>query len=81
MREPIVVPDLGAPKMVLSVWYVKPGEVVFAGDRVAELLLGSATFDIAAPCAGKLVEQCASPAERLTAGQIIGLIEIETEEN
>jgi pyruvate/2-oxoglutarate dehydrogenase complex dihydrolipoamide acyltransferase (E2) component len=79
MREPIVVPDLGTPKVVLSVWYVKPGEFVYAGDRVVELLLGSATFDITAPCAGTLVEQNAAPSERLTAGQVIGHLESEPE--
>ena len=79
MREPIVVPDLGWPSVVLSVWYVKPGEEVYAGDRVVELLLGSATFDIAAPCAGTLVEQRAGIADRLTVGQVIGQIESEPE--
>ena len=77
MREPIVVPDLGTPNVEVSVWYVKPGERVYAGDRVVELLLGSATFDILAPCAGTLVEQNAVPAERLTAGQVIGHMESE----
>ena len=81
MREPIVVPELGTPNMVVSVWYVKPGEEVYAGDRVVELLLGSATFDIAAPCAGTLAEQCAGPAERVVAGQVIGQIEYELKED
>ena len=79
MREPIVVPDLGWPNVVLSVWYVKPGEEVYAGDRVVELLLGSATFDIAAPCAGKLIDQCAAMMDRLTVGQVIGHIELAPE--
>jgi pyruvate/2-oxoglutarate dehydrogenase complex dihydrolipoamide acyltransferase (E2) component len=79
MREPITVPDLGTPNMILSVWYVKPGESVYEGDRVVELLLGSATFDITAPCAGTLVEQCSGPAERLLAGQIIGYLKSEPE--
>ena len=79
MHEPIVVPDLGWPVVVLSVWYVKPGEEVYAGDRVVELLLGSATFDIAAPCAGKLIDHCASITDRLTAGQVIGHIDSEPE--
>jgi pyruvate/2-oxoglutarate dehydrogenase complex dihydrolipoamide acyltransferase (E2) component len=75
MREPIVVPDLGWPKVALSVWYVKPGEQVYAGDRLVELLLGSATFDITATCGGTLVEHCARPADRLTAGQVLGYLE------
>jgi pyruvate/2-oxoglutarate dehydrogenase complex dihydrolipoamide acyltransferase (E2) component len=79
MREPIVAPDLGWPHLVVSVWYVKPGEEVFAGDRVVELLLGSATFAIAAPCSGKLIEQRAVIGERVSPGQEIGSIDSEPE--
>jgi pyruvate/2-oxoglutarate dehydrogenase complex dihydrolipoamide acyltransferase (E2) component len=75
MRESIVAPDLGSVDVVVSVWYVKPGEAVFAGDRLVELLLGSATFDVAAPIAGTLIEQCVFPAERVTAGQVLGYLE------
>lgn len=75
MREPIIVPDLGVADVVLSVWYVKPGEDVFRGDRLVELLLGSATFDVTAEVAGRLVEQRAAPQDRLTPGQRIGFLE------
>ena len=74
MRSPIVVPDLGMPNLVVSVWYVKPGESVYEGDRVVELLLGGATFEIAAPCTGTLAEQIARPDDRVTAGQVVGYI-------
>src|SRR5688572_24823816 len=75
MRSPIIVPDLGQAMLILSVWYVKPGEAVYAGDRVVELLLGSATFDIAAPCTGTLSEQAARPDDPVTAGQVVGYVE------
>jgi pyruvate/2-oxoglutarate dehydrogenase complex dihydrolipoamide acyltransferase (E2) component len=75
MRSPIIVPDLGCDPLVLSLWYVKPGEPVFAGDRLVELLLGSATFEITAPCPGTFAEQCAWPDDRLTPGQIVGYVE------
>jgi pyruvate/2-oxoglutarate dehydrogenase complex dihydrolipoamide acyltransferase (E2) component len=75
MREPIVVPKLDCDAMVLNVWYVKPGEAVFAGDRLVELLLGAATFDITALASGTLVEQSARPGERLSAGQVVGYFE------
>jgi pyruvate/2-oxoglutarate dehydrogenase complex dihydrolipoamide acyltransferase (E2) component len=75
MREPIIAPDLGSADVVVSVWYVKPGEPVFAGDRVVELLLGSATFDVTAPAAGTLVEQCVFPPERVISGQVLGFLE------
>jgi pyruvate/2-oxoglutarate dehydrogenase complex dihydrolipoamide acyltransferase (E2) component len=75
MREPIIAPDLGNREVAVSVWYVKPGEPIFAGDRVVELLVGCATFDVAAPSAGTLIEQCAFPAEGVTAGQVLGFLE------
>jgi pyruvate/2-oxoglutarate dehydrogenase complex dihydrolipoamide acyltransferase (E2) component len=75
MREPILVPDLGAENVVLSVWYVKPGEEVFRGDRLVELLLGSATFDVTAATAGMLVEQCAGPQDRLVPGEVLGFVQ------
>ena len=76
MREPILVPDLAAPNVVLSVWYVKPGEKVVPGDRLVELLLGSATFDLASPCAGVLIEQTAVADEVLAPGQTVGFLEV-----
>jgi pyruvate/2-oxoglutarate dehydrogenase complex dihydrolipoamide acyltransferase (E2) component len=76
MRESIIVPDLGMASVKLSVWYVKPGETLFAGDRVVELLLGSATFDIVAAHSGTLLEQYAWPEDQLTTGQMLGSIEV-----
>jgi pyruvate/2-oxoglutarate dehydrogenase complex dihydrolipoamide acyltransferase (E2) component len=76
MRRPIVVPDLGCPNLVLSVWYVKPGESVFSGDRVVEVLLGSATFEISAPSCGTLETQCAGPDEPLSPGQVVGYLDV-----
>ncbi len=72
MLQPIVVPELNVPRIFLSVWYVKPGERMYAGDRIVELLLGSATFDVTATEPGKLVEQCVWADEALTPGQVLG---------
>jgi pyruvate/2-oxoglutarate dehydrogenase complex dihydrolipoamide acyltransferase (E2) component len=77
MRKAIVVPDLGAGASRVSIWYARPGERLYAGDRVVELLLGTATFDVAAPCSGALVERAAWPDDTVTAGQVLGYIEEE----
>ncbi len=77
MRRPIVMPDLGVAVAVVSVWYARPGEQLYAGDRVVELLLGTATFNVAAPCTGTLVERAAWPDEAVTPGQVLGYIEEE----
>jgi len=75
MRKPIIVPDLGCGNVVLKVWYVKPGEAVFPGDRLVELLLGNATFDLTADCWGRLAIQSAAADERVAPGQIVGHLE------
>jgi pyruvate/2-oxoglutarate dehydrogenase complex dihydrolipoamide acyltransferase (E2) component len=75
MRKPIVVPDLEAKRLVLSVWYVKPGEDVYPGDRIVELLLGSATFDVTSDDNGVFVEQCAWPNDELMPKQVLGYLE------
>jgi pyruvate/2-oxoglutarate dehydrogenase complex dihydrolipoamide acyltransferase (E2) component len=74
------VPEVGIPAPVLSAWFARPGEYVYTGDRVAELLLGAATFDVPAPCTGRFVEMAAWPRDRLAAGQVLGYIEEESEE-
>ena len=69
----IVLPDLGA-SAVVSLWYVQPGERVFEGDRVVEVLIPGATFDVAAPATGVLQERFVQPSERVTVGQPLGVI-------
>jgi pyruvate/2-oxoglutarate dehydrogenase complex dihydrolipoamide acyltransferase (E2) component len=79
MREPIVTPDLGPAALVLNLWFARPGEIVYAGDRVVEVLLGAATVDLSAPCSGRLAEKLAYPLDPLAAGQVLGYIETEDE--
>ena len=70
---PITVPDLGADA-VLSVWYVHPGEPVYEGDRVAEVLLPGVTVDVHAPATGTLADRRARPGDRVRAGDTLGTV-------
>jgi pyruvate/2-oxoglutarate dehydrogenase complex dihydrolipoamide acyltransferase (E2) component len=72
-RVSIAVPELGAPA-VFSLWYVRPGDRVFEGDRVAEVLLPGATFDVPAPATGVLAERHAFPNDPVAAGATLGII-------
>jgi pyruvate/2-oxoglutarate dehydrogenase complex dihydrolipoamide acyltransferase (E2) component len=65
---------------VLSVWFADPGETIFEGDRLVEVLVGGATFDVAAPATGRLTEKRALPADPLQPGQVLGLVEVEPSE-
>jgi len=77
MRRPIILPDLGVRSAVLSVWFVNPGDRVYAGDRLVEILADGATFDVSSPATGRLVEKLALPDDSLLSGQILGMIEEE----
>ena len=72
---PIPLPDLGSPRVVFSLWYVRVGDRVLEGDRVAEVRIPGATFDVASPADGVLVERLALPNDPLECGQSLGLIE------
>ncbi len=74
MHTAIILPDLGSATVLLSVWFAEPGELVYEGDRLVEVLLGGATFDVAAPATGRLVERRARPNDALAAGQVLGFI-------
>lgn len=75
MHRSIVLPELGVEAATLSVWFVNPGESVYAGDRVVEVLAGGATVDVSSPATGRLVQKLAAPDDSLVTGQVLGVIE------
>jgi pyruvate/2-oxoglutarate dehydrogenase complex dihydrolipoamide acyltransferase (E2) component len=77
MQATIQLPDLGAPTAVLSIWFADRGDQVYEGDRLVEVLVGAATFDVPAPATGRLAEKRAYPNDALHAGQVLGVVEIE----
>ena len=74
---PITVPELGSDRAAFSLWHVQVGDRVTEGDRVAELLIPGAVFDVSAPASGVLAERTAQPNDPLTTGQVIGEIQEE----
>jgi pyruvate/2-oxoglutarate dehydrogenase complex dihydrolipoamide acyltransferase (E2) component len=77
MRVEIVLPELGAGPLVLSVWFADLGDTVYEGDRLVEVLAGGATFDVSAPATGQLAEKRALPDDRLTLGQVLGAVAVD----
>jgi Pyruvate/2-oxoglutarate dehydrogenase complex, dihydrolipoamide acyltransferase (E2) component, and related enzymes len=78
MQAEIRLPELGATPVVLSVWFADPGDMVFEGDRVVEVRIGAATFDVAAPATGRLVEKLRLPNDNVEPGQVLGLVELDS---
>ena len=72
----IIIPDfdLAGVPMSISAWLVAPGERVYEGDRVVEVLAGEVTIDIGSPAAGVLLEQLATEDETVAVGQVVGRI-------
>jgi pyruvate dehydrogenase E2 component (dihydrolipoamide acetyltransferase) len=77
---PITLPDLGTPEATVSVWYVGVGEQVFEGDRVIEVLIRGATFDVPSPVTGFVRDRHVLPGDVVTTGQVLGIIDPDTDE-
>lgn len=76
-RHELTLPDLGLGEtpVTVSVWLVEPSTEVSAGDRVLEILAGSATVDLPAPMGGVLIEQLVEEGDVLQTGQVLGIIQ------
>lgn len=72
---PIAVPELGASSIRFSLWHVAVGDAVVEGDRVAELVIPGAVFDVSAPVSGTLVERTAQPGDTVVVHQVIGTLQ------
>ncbi len=81
MQAPITLPELGAAPVVLSVWFADRGDTIYEGDRLVEVLVGGATFDVPAPATGRLGERYAFPNDGLVPGQVLGVVEVEEQAN
>ncbi|MCZ2344186.1 MAG: lipoyl domain-containing protein [Bacteroidales bacterium] len=75
MTEPIPLPDLGSPTARVSLWHVRPGERVYAGDRLVEVLIPGTLIDIPAPVTGTVLEWLAFPQDTLHPGDSLGSID------
>jgi pyruvate/2-oxoglutarate dehydrogenase complex dihydrolipoamide acyltransferase (E2) component len=76
-RVPVILPDLGVASAWLSVWFAEPGDRVYEGDRLVEVRVGGATFDVSAPATGRLVERFALPPDPVRPQQVLGEVIIE----
>ena len=76
-RVAIELPTLGTDRAIFSLWYVRLGERVYEGDRVAEVLIPGATFDVPARTSGLLIERLVFPNDALVPGQVLGIIQEE----
>jgi 2-oxoglutarate dehydrogenase E2 component (dihydrolipoamide succinyltransferase) len=76
-RIELVLPELGMSSVPILVgqWLVEIGREVTEGDRLLEIIAGSAAVDLPAPASGVLRETFVGEDERLTVGQVLGVVE------
>ena len=77
--EAVILPELGTgpdEPIVVSHWYAGPGDEVWEGDRLVEVLVGPATFDVPAPASGRLAEIRGQEDDRVGPGAVLGLVAV-----
>src|ERR1700679_3906610 len=73
----VILPDLGTGPdvpIVVSHWFAARGDRVWEGDRLVEVLVGPATFDVSSPVSGRLVEIHGWEDDRVEPGSVLGLV-------
>jgi pyruvate/2-oxoglutarate dehydrogenase complex dihydrolipoamide acyltransferase (E2) component len=61
----------------VSLWFAEPGDSVFEGDRLVEVVVAGATFDVSAPATGRLAQRLAWPPDVVVPGQVLGVMEVD----
>jgi pyruvate/2-oxoglutarate dehydrogenase complex dihydrolipoamide acyltransferase (E2) component len=77
--EAVVLPDLGTgpdEPIVVSHWFASRGDEVWEGDRLVEVVVGPATFDVPAPITGRLAEIRERVEDRVAPGTVLGLLAV-----
>ena len=77
--EAVILPDLGTgpdEPIIVSHWFAERGDEVWEGDRLVEVLVGPATFDVPAPTTGRLAEIRGEEDDRVEPGAVLGLVAV-----
>lgn len=75
--EAVILPDLGTGPdvpIVVSHWFAARGDEVLEGDRLVEVVVGPATFDVPAPTTGRLAEIRGWEDDQVAPGDVLGLV-------
>jgi pyruvate/2-oxoglutarate dehydrogenase complex dihydrolipoamide acyltransferase (E2) component len=77
--EAVILPDLGTGPdlpIVVSHWFAARGEEVWEGDRLVEVVVGPASFDVPSPTSGRLAEIRGRTDDRVVPGAVLGLVAV-----
>jgi pyruvate/2-oxoglutarate dehydrogenase complex dihydrolipoamide acyltransferase (E2) component len=73
----VILPDLGTGPdvpIVVSHWFAARGDRVWEGERLVEVIVGPATFDVSAPVSGRLAAIHGWEDDRVQPGSVLGLV-------
>lgn len=59
----------------IALWHVASGENLTEGQDLLEVVTDKATFDIPAPCNGKLVSIAKNKGDKVKTGEVLGEIQ------
>lgn len=77
--EAVILPHLGTgphQPIIVSHWFAARGDEVWEGDRLVEVLVGPATFDVPSPATGRLIEIRGREDDRVEPGAILGVLAV-----
>ena len=77
--EAVILPDLGTSPdvpIVVSHWFAGRGDEVWEGDRLVEVLVGPATFDVSAPFSGRLAAIHGHEDDCVCPGSVLGFVAV-----
>jgi pyruvate/2-oxoglutarate dehydrogenase complex dihydrolipoamide acyltransferase (E2) component len=75
----VILPDLGTGPdvpIVVSHWFAARGDRVWEGERLVEVLVGPATFDVPSPVSGRLAQIRGLEDDRVEAGTVLGMVAV-----
>jgi pyruvate/2-oxoglutarate dehydrogenase complex dihydrolipoamide acyltransferase (E2) component len=75
----VILPDLGPGPDVpifVSHWFAARGDKVWEGERLVEVLVGPATFDVPSPVSGRLAQIHGLEDDRVEAGSVLGMVAV-----
>lgn len=75
--EAVTLPELGAGPdvaILISHWFAARGDQVHEGDRLVEIRVGPATFDVPAPASGRLTEIRMREDDSVRPGAVLGFV-------
>jgi pyruvate/2-oxoglutarate dehydrogenase complex dihydrolipoamide acyltransferase (E2) component len=77
MRHEVIMPRLSetVDEGILVTWFVEPGQLVRAGDRVAEVQVEKMASEVSAPADGRVAELLAAQGDVISQGALLAVIE------